>query len=1314
MKSILQNFQKKLTNLNSNNKSLLALRTFDSDVDLHRFDFAKNEKSFSIIEQLLLQKNTITLCDYDDARNETINELSKKVKKVHRINQIIFEERGTKDLYVGWPFVHGMFANGVVVRCPLLFFPVDLSTQANTWVLKPKSDVDIIFNRNFLLAYAHHQGKQLDMSLYEASLLAEPMDSVAFRTHLYELLKGSNIEINFNQDLFQDKLQSFKIFKRNDFESTCEVGVLKLFPEAVLGQFPQAGNFMSPDYDYMIGKEEFVSMEDLFFEKNEVDNDLISIKEEKIFSPFQIDAWQEDALVAAKSGKSIVVQGPPGTGKSQLICNLVSDFISRGKKVLVVCQKRAALEVVHQRLATLQLESFVGVVHDYKNDRRKIFDQLHAQIELVGEYKKNNSTLDSIVLERNFSTISKQIDEAVLKLSAYKKALFDDHLFGKNIKELYLTTDSKVLENIDFGKEYIFFKADVLEETLRKFKQYYSYKDSFKPFEAFLKHKINFKDFTSLDAEKMVRHIGELPTVFEEIIAPLQNFYDQKITHITFQNWVSKADDLDTLISFVKIPSNQDILTHILSHNQEEQEVRDHLQEIKNIWAAEAFAIHGYSKAELLDQQNLIDLALDKFANKILFHLWKGFSKDYKKIKILLQLFKLKPNKNGLQAYKIILHQRLEHLEYLALLSNQFWQFPLTNDQEEIENYFKIYTAYITTLKSLQALPCIDDEKIKDLNKTAQILVELNNAKQNWAQQKSIFLQYISVTHISQILNNEIENHALQSMVADQFESLVAYDNLFESFSKQEHAILSKLKKFDSQYSSDVLLKFVQNRIQQHWIAHIEMLFPILKISTNKILQLLETQLQEGIVEKNQLCQNIVQMRVRELTYYGLQYNRLNNQITYRDLKHQVGKKKNLWSLRQVMQAHTDEVLKLIPCWLASPESVSAIFPIEQKFDLVIFDEASQCYAEQAIPSIYRAKQVVIAGDAMQLAPSDLYQVRWENFEEEIPDLEVNSLLSLAERYLEPHLLQGHYRSVSKGLIDFSNKHFYKGKLKFLPHEKAFLSSTPSIDFIKADGLWIQGANVIEAQLVAEIILTTIEKYPNKSLGIISFNFSQSQLIQDYLDGLCKKNNLTLPEDLFIKNIENVQGDERDIILLSIGYAPDQDGRVHAHFGSLNTQGGEHRLNVAITRAREKMLVISSIYHHQLEVQNTLHNGPKLLQKYLEYAQQISENKLQSVTGQIHTKETTRYLKDKLKAILNESQTNILENDFADLTAMNKNRKLHLIFTDDEGYYAASNIKEYHAYKILEAKKKNWSYSYFTSRNYFINRNINDLEHYFL
>ncbi|MEZ4902385.1 MAG: AAA domain-containing protein [Spirosomataceae bacterium] len=400
------------------------------------------------------------------------------------------------------------------------------------------------------------------------------------------------------------------------------------------------------------------------------------------------------------------------------------------------------------------------------------------------------------------------------------------------------------------------------------------------------------------------------------------------------------------------------------------------------------------------------------------------------------------------------------------------------------------------------------------------------------------------------------------------------------------------------------------------------------------------------------------------------------------------------------MEHHAEEVFRLIPCWLASPETISAVFPLMPGFfDLVIFDEASQCYAEYGIPAIYRGRQTVVVGDSKQLTPFDLYRIKYEaDTEEETPALEVASLLDLAKQYWPEVQLQGHYRSQSLALIDFSNQHFYKNKLQLLPYFKVANSLEPAIYYEKVEGVWENNQNEVEADKIVELVQQLQQNFPMASLGIVTFNQPQQQLIAQKI-ALIEEQGTQIASALFVKNIENVQGDERDIILFSVGYAPDIRGKMKAQFGSLNVQGGENRLNVAITRARQRIVVVTSILPHQLQVEDTAHVGPKLLKAYLYYALEVSEGIFKPQPLILEKKYSDWFLKEQLKQ---KKTTQELKEElpFADLTIKENNRYTGVILTDDEHYQQAISVKEAHAYLPLQLRNKGWFFERVWSREW--------------
>ncbi|MEQ8712357.1 MAG: DUF4011 domain-containing protein, partial [Cyclobacteriaceae bacterium] len=523
VQDILKAYLRRLTNLSGNNRSLFLLRLVsDQFIDLHDFDFANGQPSFQLMADLIAQKKDIKLCDNLDTRDESNNKISQRLKKLHRFEKSIFEERGAKDLYVGWPFVHGKLMDDTEIRCPLLFFPVGIELKENRWVLNLRGDVNLTLNKTFILAYAHFNQVKLDDDLVERVFDDFDKDAKVFRTELYELIKESSLELNFNQDLFADKIATFGTFKKSEFGKNHKQGELKLMPEAVLGIFPQAGSYLVPDYVRLIEQSDINSLEQFFtsrtVDREEVDLSkhseayrfLDKVKEEQTFTPFKLDAYQENAIKAIKKGNSVVVQGPPGTGKSQLICNLIADYIARGKSILLVCQKKAALDVVFERLKEIDMQQFIGLMHDFKNDRKTIYEQLSDQIDRLDDYEHRNNSLDTIQLERQFLKVSRRIDQLAEELGEFKFALFDEAECGKSVKELYLTSDPNG-ESINAKQYYKDLSFDKIDAFKSKLRQYATYGERFLSEEYVLSNRKSFAKFGVSEFNEIKRSLNEIP-----------------------------------------------------------------------------------------------------------------------------------------------------------------------------------------------------------------------------------------------------------------------------------------------------------------------------------------------------------------------------------------------------------------------------------------------------------------------------------------------------------------------------------------------------------------------------------------------------------------------------------------------------------------------------------------------------------------------------------------------------------------------------------------------------------------------------------
>lgn len=1324
MQRILKTYLKRLTNLTSRNRSLLLLNLpKEQFIDLHELSFLESKPSFSIIEQLIAQKKQIPLCDLLDSRFEKVNEISKQIRKIARNEAFIETERGAKDLYIGYPIVKGKLSDGTSVRCPLLFFPVTLQQDLgknNKWILVNR-DEPISLNRSFLLAYSHFNQVPISDEWLDKTFEDFSQESLTFRTELYELLKESPLKINFNQDLFTNQLTHFERLSKSDLELTEKNGELKLYPQAVLGIFPQAGSYLVPDYEQLLEQNQEITdngLENLFDKvQNQTTN---ATKEANSILPFAVDASQELAVQEVKNGKSIVVQGPPGTGKSQLICNLVADFTARGKKVLVVCQKRVALDTVYQRLEQAQMSDFVGLIHDFKNDRKELFLKIANQIDRIDEYKKQNQGLDAIFLERNFTQISRKIDQITRELQEFKNALFDESICGVSVKELYLTCSPKE-SNIELNNLHKQFKINELNQTEAKFRQYFAYIELLKKqlSSDFWENRISFVKMDFTQQKAIQNHINSIDDIHKKInkfqnkfiinseysITNKINIYTEITDNINNSIFIDKNINFDftNLIIISNYFENKEIFEifkySILNKKQfKTEELEKSYQNLSQIYAS-----FGLEKS--IENQDLelvkvqLEEAITASDNSINWFTWKLFSKTKKSISKILEYNKLNLQQTDLQILKKKIENRIIFEKTVKNLRKKGIEIDKSEEWEVIEQTLKNYISASKAISIYHSSEFLKSSTLPNLGSVDELLKlkdELVGLFQEFDGLLIDCKNYLSYWQINSILQQKFDKELIIKDLQQNFDLFIACDELFEGFTKSETELVELLK--PKAENVEDWIKLLQNSVRLAWIQEIEERNPILRgVSTLKISQL-EEELQNCIKQKKVLSQEILLIKLRELTYKYLIINRLQNIVSYRELYHQVTKKRKIWSVRKVIEQYNEELFKLIPCWMASPESVSALFNLETKFDLVIFDEASQCFAESGIPSIYRGQQVVIAGDSKQLQPNDLYQIRYEEDVEDEPVLEIDSLLDLASQYLPQVQLKGHYRSKSLDLIDFSNTHFYKQTLSLLPDYQEITKKQPAIHYIKVNGFWEHNSNLAEAEKIAEIIEDLQRKQPEKTIGVVTFNYKQADLIESLILQNSKGN-------VSVKNIENIQGDEFDIVIFSIGYAPDLKGRMVMNFGSLNQQGGENRLNVAVTRAKEKIYVVCSILPNQLRVEDATNEGPKLLKKYLEFALEVSNGEF--IPKPLATPVSAKILSLQ-QALINRNLLYINELPFADITVKDKDSYESLILTDDNLYFQSTSPKEPHAYLPFALAEKNWRFKRVWSREFWQDKSNNE------
>ena len=329
-------------------------------------------------------------------------------------------------------------------------------------------------------------------------------------------------------------------------------------------------------------------------------------------------------------------------------------------------------------------------------------------------------------------------------------------------------------------------------------------------------------------------------------------------------------------------------------------------------------------------------------------------------------------------------------------------------------------------------------------------------------------------------------------------------------------------------------------------------------------------------------------------------------------------------SIRNMIDEIPSLMPKLAPCMLMSPMTVAQFTNIKEKFDLVLFDEASQMPTCEAVGAIARSKGLIVVGDPKQMPPTSFFTN--QQIDDDTASDHIDNILDDCDRFSFPHhQLSWHYRSKHESLIAFSNSQYYNGELFTFPSVDDKMSK---VVFVPINGTYDRSrsrCNKAEAEAIVKEVIRRLSdaELSKRSIGIVSFSKVQQQLIESLLFEQFDRNAELRDkaedgaEPLFIKNLENVQGDERDVILFSIGYGPDKNGQVSMNFGPLNNSGGERRLNVAVSRARYEMMVFSSLRASQIDLNRTNASGVVGLKRFLEYA----ENSTLGISQQqIHTK----------------------------------------------------------------------------------------------
>lgn len=922
--------------------------------------------------------------------------------------------------------------------------------------------------------------------------------------------------------------------------------------------------------------------------------------------PVDTDSSQFEAIIESGRGKSFVLHGPPGTGKSQTITNMIANALFQGKRVLFVAEKMAALEVVQKRLKAIGIDPFCLELHSNKATKRHVLQQLEVALKSI----RNNPL-------RDYTSTARKLQDEREKLAHYVEAMHARRDAGMSLYECitqYIGIDGDELnQTIDVEK---IGPDDITrqEELIRSVEPVV---ELVGPLSGHPLTGLNVVDATPGG----LAHLTVQLTQLQQMAVQVSQDLEQTAT-VTGLDMGRKPHDVHKLAAICSHLSRLDRLTPqlidcCLAGN--DAKVVQQINLIGQRYSHRLLAMKYLNESGLALnatelQARLYDIEtkwwlprwLERYRFKKMMapHLASNHVTDYHELLSQLAQFQ------ELDAKSSPVWQQLDDLFAVSIDHNNPDLLTLNNiltNTRELIRYIQ------DTCTPSQCGGVIGALKLLSANPTAvlthrALLTQMTHDAEAFCE----MLQQIH--EIEPQVLDKCDIDALQQWLMQAAPNVATQGRNWKQWSDcrkrlESENLMGVVAQLESdQPSGQVLMawrKALYHQLAQHMLDHDSQLSSFAGII-----------FESAIANFRKLDSKFQQLTMAELS------NRLNNQLASSLYLPQLNAQKSYLlrnianhgrgqSVRNIMDQVGELLHYLCPCMLMSPISVAQFLSPDQKpFDMVIFDEASQMPTSEAVGAIARGRSLIVVGDPKQMPPTNFFNVNQvDEAEQAIDDLDsvLNDTISLA--FPSKHL-RWHYRSRHESLIAFSNSQYYDGRLITFPSVD---DRNTRVQFVPVQGVYDYGrsrSNQAEAQAIVAEVLRRLRdpQLRQRSLGIVAFSIAQQNLIDDMLmDALALNPDLEQvamhgDEPIFVKNLENVQGDERDVILFSIGYGPDANGKVSMNFGPLNNSGGERRLNVAVSRARYEMMVFSTLMPEQIDLNRSKSLGVQGLKMFLEYA----------------------------------------------------------------------------------------------------------------
>jgi predicted DNA-binding WGR domain protein len=965
------------------------------------------------------------------------------------------------------------------------------------------------------------------------------------------------------------------------------------------------------------------------------------------------DATQASAIARARTGRSYIIQGPPGTGKSQTITNLIADYAARGKRVLFVCEKRAAIDIVYYRLRQQGLDELCCLIHDSQTDKKEFIQNLKQTYEKFQDQAESDADAEKLR-----TTALRNMEQDLASLRRFSEGM------KTSFPPIGLPMRSLLHRLVELTNSPPVFSAE-LEEQLPEYPLWLAHGEIINRLAAtltdlgeescFARHPARWLGKGILQASRPLEALAASLEKAESLLDAVESALE--LSGLSTELW-DTVEEIEVILKFavhVGPLAEHDLLGLLEAGSPASSAFATLAAELETKEQAHAKAKEkttGWREPlSPEDTQNALTQARG-FENSSFRFLQPAF---WRLRKTLQARYDFSRHAVAPSWMKILEDLAAEHQAFAA------WQEARVAAQREW--HAEDPGRFKQLVLELRSAPEMAHPSIRALTKIlltapdAKDLVEnLATIQGNFSQltETLSFLlaehQTLNLPKIAETLDGLRKQH---SVLPDLLPILGEMIDLPEVFARAlrhvelalhdfEHAIGHK--SLNQVYRQDRLLSRFEGRTLTQRMNRLEKHY-------KEWLGLNARCIRARVRQKFLEHVNVSGLPASQLEPEQKEFKK-SYSAGRRELEHEFGKTMRYKSIRDLAAGNSGQVIQdLKPIWLMSPLSVSDTLPLDPDlFDVVIFDEASQIPSEEAIPALYRSHQVIVVGDEMQLPPTAFFSssrsveddtvVVEEEGERIEVDLDSDSFLTQSAKNLPSTLLAWHYRSRYEALISFSNAAFYSGNLFTIPDRQRALAERPelrvnaveqgdqnandllersiSFHFLEG-GVYSDRRNASEAAYIARLVRALLQKETKLSIGIVAFSEAQQTEIEEALSRLGEEDSdfagrleaeYTREENdqfcgLFVKNLENVQGDERDIIILSICYGPDASGRMLMNFGPINQRGGEKRLNVIFSRARHHMAVVSSIRHNAIT--NDYNDGANSLKNFLQYAEAVSK-----------------------------------------------------------------------------------------------------------